>query len=222
MARRRWKNGVAAALVGVFLVGFLADLPAFQVIRETKRDEAIPSLVPAEPVRVSPPMKVAQTYGRFLKLVFLPPAVCIFGGAVNDFQKRTCVQHWEDLAKTSALALSPLLWVLAYFFFAMDQLGIQYRKARRVLEKQKPAFQGTVTNPALTRADDFTWMYCLQGVGVEIQKGKQIVVYIPEGDAVPLPGEKYLVYEWGQIAGQKRHIGLLHAPHMAIVSGSKD
>jgi hypothetical protein len=40
---------------------------------------------------------------------------------------------------------------------------------------------------------------------------------MPLGAPVPLPGQTLAVFD----GGKKRHVGVLYAPHLAVVSGSR-
>jgi len=94
-----------------------------------------------------------------------------------------------------------------------------YRRSYQKISSGQAAFKGTVTNPALGPDDFFGWFFCLRSIVVERADRSQLRVHMPRGSIVPRPGEQLAVFESGKSFGVQRYIGILYAPHVAIIHG---
>jgi hypothetical protein len=104
---------------------------------------------------------------------------------------------------------------------ALDLLAGFYRRSRKKVDSGQAAFKGTVTQPPEAPNDFFGWFFCLRAISLQLPNKKQVKVYQPLEAPLPLPGQEFAVYDGGSHFGQKRHLGQLYAPHLAIVSGSR-
>jgi hypothetical protein len=200
--------GPAAGVFGVaFLVmGVLANSPDFA-----------PSRAPSASV---PPVAMAfQTYTKLLYDSTHVPEVCWNGDTVSSHQENQCKDFWAALATRALLAAGPIAVAVIFLMVGLDQLKGFYRKSRKKVEKAQALFAGTVTDPPEAPNDAFGWFYCLRAVSLELKNKTQMKVYLPIDAPDPMPGQTFAVFDGGKAFGAKRHIGVLYAPHLAVVSG---
>lgn len=147
------------------------------------------------------------------------PEVCWGDNAVNEFQKRQCGAFWDHLEMGAGLSLLPFGIAWVFWRIALGSILGLYRKARKRIEGGKPIAQGVVTNPAQAPGDLFSRMYCLRTIGVQLQGGKQVKVYVPLDSPEPQPGQKMAVFEPVNVMGESRHFAMIYAPHVAVIAG---
>ena len=147
------------------------------------------------------------------------PQMCVSGSIVNDFQANQCSLYWDHLIKAGGLSFLPLGIVGIFLYLSFDYLSSTYKKTRKRIEKKKAAFKGTVTHPPEGPADFYSWFFCFRTIIVETQNKNQVKVYVPLDGAAPHPGETLAVFEPIYSFGEKRHIAMVYAPHVAVVRG---
>jgi len=189
-----------------FVVGVIAGSPEFHK--------------PDGPMKVVPFWEMAfHHYNIVLTEVFSIPAVCLVGGTVNDFQDHQCQVYWTELLKSGGLAALPLAGVGLFLMMGLDALGATYKRAQKKIETGTSAVGGTVTNPPDAPSDFYSWFYCFRPIMVELSTKEQVKVYMPKEAPMPSPGTKFAVFEMGKSLGEKRRIGTVYAPHVAVIRG---
>jgi len=158
-------------------------------------------------------------YGQVFSNLSQMPGVCWSGNTVNDFQAHQCETYWTSLSKSGVLALSPFLVVAMLLYVSLENLTSLYKRTQKKAEKGNAAFGGTVTHPAQGPPDVFSWFYCFRPIMIELPNKAQVKVYVPLEVPVPNPGEILAVFEGTVVFGEKRHLAMLYAPHVAVVRG---
>jgi len=145
------------------------------------------------------------------------PDVCWQGNAVSDFQKNECEKFWERLVNATVYSSLPLFFALVAWLASVSQFRRFYIKSRLLIEGGIALFEGVVTEPAEAPGDRFSWFYCLRPVSIQLKDRRQMIVHVPLDVPVPVPGQKLAVFKAGDFSGRKRFIGVINAPHLAVV-----
>ncbi|MCC7440909.1 MAG: hypothetical protein IT285_04715 [Bdellovibrionales bacterium] len=218
----RWALVVSPLLiVGFFGVGIAAKVPPFASRVETPNGVEYLGEEVAWVESWWPPTVARNHYHRVLSYAWNFPEVCWPGREINDFQTKQCAQFRERMILGAGLCLLPLIVLLLALMNGGGKLTLLYRKGWSSLTKGRPLAQAVVTDPPEAGTDFFSWLFCLQGVSLQLPDGRQVVASIDSETPIPLPGQKFLVYDLGQYFGKPRYVGLLHAPHLAVVAGSR-
>lgn len=122
--------------------------------------------------------------------------------------------------KSGGLAFSPLFLLALILWLSLENVSGFYRRAQKKVEKGKVLSSGVVTNPPTAPSDLFSWFYCFRPITVELSNKTQITVYVSLDSPPPLPGETLVIFEMGKVFGEKRHVAMLYAPHVAVVRGA--
>lgn len=193
--------------IGFLGVGVAANSPYFQ---EASGPSAVPTFWEA----------AGNVYKVTASRIGNLPSFCVFGEKSNDFQQTQCDRFWEDLLRTGALALAPFLLMGLVAFLNLEILSGFYLRMAKKVEKEKATLGGKVTQPPEAPEDFFSWYYCLQPVTVELANKNQIKVYLSSMRPVPIAGETLALFDAGTHMGQKRFVGVVYAPHIAVVRGA--
>jgi hypothetical protein len=205
--RRIALPGAGLLVFLLMCVGIVANSPAFQ-----EPNKGPSSVVPFWEASWMHYQIVGASLGKI-------PQVCWSGNAVNDFQKSQCEEFWSNFLKLAGLAVAPFAFVWLFVFFGIDRISKTYQKAQKKAEKGKAVFGGVVTNPPDAPADLFSWFYCFRTVTVQLSDKTQVTVYAALETPAPLPGETLVAFDVGTVFGERRHVAMLYAPHVAIVRG---
>jgi hypothetical protein len=160
-----------------------------------------------------------QVYRELFSKLSQMPGLCWAGDTANDFQAHQCQDYWETLEKNSILAILPFIVSLFFVHASVGKLDKFYRRAEKKAASGRAIFGGTVTFPAEGPQDLFGWYYCLRPIMVELKNKSQRKLYIPLGAPIPVPGDILAAFSETQSFGQKRHLALVYAPHVAVVRG---
>ncbi len=208
---------VGVFFIGYLMMGFVASLP--EVKNAGRKPTAI--LPSRKVVSGFPPEAAMLQWQKTFDDWANAPEVCKKDKAVNDFQRQQCDAFWEQFQIGLAVSLIPFLLVLAFLMVGLDLLVSIYRKARKKFQTGEAAFSGIVTEPAQVPKDGFAWFHCLTTVAVKLETGQQMKVYLPAELPIPRPGQTLAVFDVGKVLGQKRHLAIVYAPHVVIVSGGR-
>lgn len=152
---------------------------------------------------------------------FKKPELCTGGKVQSDFNKQQC-DAIDNRAIVAIVPILPPILILGFFMmFMTDRLRDFYRAARKKIHEAETRSYlglGKVTQPPLGPSDFLSRSFCLHPVRVELPDRRQVTVLIPDTEPKPLPGQQFVVYSNGRWLGASRHIGCLHAPHMAVLS----
>lgn len=198
--------GVVLGL-GMILVGALADMADTQ-----------PPRGPAAEVALI--QRSYQVYARFVGRLFTLPQVCWSGNTVNDFQRKQCDEFWSELALRGAVAAIPFGVALLVLLMGREQITTFYRRSRKRVDAGQADAGGVVTDPAQAAGDRFSWFFGLRVITIQLADKTQLRVYLPENAPIPQPGQKLAAFKVGKLLGAPRHIGVIYAPHLAIVRGA--
>jgi hypothetical protein len=108
---------------------------------------------------------------------------------------------------------------LIYLWIALIALRNFYRKPLGQIETGKALERGVLTDPPHLPRSFFDWYFCLQSVSIQRKDGRQYRVYLPLGVVPPRAGQTLDIFYIGTIWGEKRRLGLLSIPHVAVVRG---
>jgi hypothetical protein len=206
VTRLIWPSAILFFVL-VMLVGVVVNSPLFE-------EHTVPTTL-------LPFWQAAFQHYRNLVVCFSQiPSVCWAGNAVNEFQKHQCTDYWEQLAKAALLAISPLVLTGLFLAMGIEKLGSHYKKAQKKVEKGKVFAKAVVTHPAEAPQDVFSWLYCFRPITAQLANRTQITVYLALEAPCPLPGETLVVFEMGAVFGEKRYVGMVYTPHIAVVRGS--
>lgn len=216
--RRMFAPALGVFGVGMIVMGLLATSPEIQPARKPSS-----SIIPAPRVQVRGDVMTAS----LLQMVYTVdswiqiPQVCWNGNTVNDFQKTQCNEYWDRAFRSAGVSSIPVVLVAVFLMIGLDQLNMLYRRSRKTITKGQAWNAGTVTQPAEAPQDFFGWAFCLRPIMVQLQDKEktQLKVYIPMEASIPLPGQTLAIFEGGVWMGSKRYVGLLYAPHLAVVAG---
>lgn len=203
---------IPAALFGVLgfvATGFVSGTPEF------RRPSRAPS-------GFSSPVELAQQHYASLQadLAQIPEA-CLNGATANDFQKHQCDEYWSALIKRVALGILPVFSILFFYLPVRGIFEKVYTRSRKAIEKGK-AFSSATAVPfagAGKASDFFCWFFCFSKQSVQLPNRSMVDVYFPQAAILPRPGQTVAVFELGRVFGRARYIGVLHTPHVAVVSG---
>jgi hypothetical protein len=189
-----------------FLVGVIASSPAFQ------KFDAPASVIPFWE-------SAFKHYHSFFAQIWSMPGFCLMGARVNEFQVHQCDSFWAEFLKVGGLALLPAVVVGGFLWIGLDSLKTAYRRAQNRFEKGVGAVVGVVTNPPEAPTDFYSWFYCFRPVMVQLPTQEQIKVHVPLFAHAPSPGQKLIAFELEKSSGEKRYVGMLYTPHVAVVRG---
>jgi hypothetical protein len=206
--------------LALFGVGIVAKVPPFDHRPEVPRGVDYDGEVAPWVDSWWPPTVARNHYARVLTFAWNFPKACVPGHEVNDFQITECAQFRDRFTWAAALCFMPLAFLLMALIGGGGKIGQMYRRGAHALGGQ-PVGQGVITDPPEAGTDLFSWLYCLQGVSVHLANGRQVVVFIPPEAPMPLPGQKFMIFDLGRHFGKPRYVGALHAPHLAVVAGSR-
>lgn len=207
----RFLNRMIVPIMGIYVLFFLCS----GVIANTssfREDQGPAAVIPFWAAAMG---NAQKTISSLLHL----PEVCWLGNTVNDFQVQQCNMFWGNLLKSGILTLAPFLALIAVYFFAQDQFASIYVKVRKQIDQGKVAFTGVVTDPPEAPADWVSWYYCLRPLTVQLPNKSQVLVYISLDAIPPRPGETLVVFDAGIRGGKRRYLGMLYAPHVAVMRG---
>lgn len=219
----RFRKKLLPLTFGVFLlcfplIGMLASSELYQSY------ESLPNtLVPPKLVKGRSSLGASFVHlGHVQEHWFSQPALCQGGAAQSDFNRLQCVgvrnRAWASLAPV----LAPFIGCFVFLMFLTDRLRDFYKRARKRLttgEGGKSLGRGKVTQPPLREGDLLSRWFLLKSVSVQVAGKRQVIVLIPDSEPTPLPGQEFIVHENGKWLGSMRYVGLLHAPHMVVLSG---
>ncbi len=196
-------------VLGFIVTGVVSGLPEF---RQSNR----------APASFTSPVELAQQHYVSLKADLSQiPETCWNGATTNDFQKKQCDDYWSALIKRVALAVLPVFFVFFFYLPARGFFEKVYTRSRKAIEKGKVFSSGAaVPFAGESKASDFfCWFLCFKKQSVQLGNRKLVEVYFPLGAILPRPGQTVAIFELGRVLGRARYIGVLHTPHVAVVSG---
>lgn len=211
--------------IGLILVGMISADPLFQkedvlMNRILEKDHSKASPEVRKNLTQTPITNAMEFYQKYHLYAFHFPIYCITGETQSEFQAKQCGDLLQLFIPWSLLAFSPLVLVLISIFLFHQQVSIFYQRALGEIKRGKPLVIGRVTEPPLASESLFSRLYCLQSVAVQLKTGAQVVAYLPRGVPIPLPGQKFALFDCGTRYGAKRYVGWVYAPHMVVVHGS--
>lgn len=162
--------------------------------------------------------RAGKTIWKFAENLLGMPQACR-GQPLNDMQVSQCTEFWDMMLTYGVTSLIPLgLWVV-FILLSMDSLIVRWRRTHKKIQSEAPKAIGKVTQPAEASMDLYSWVFCFRPIGVQLSDGRQICVCQPLDAPIPLPGQKFAIYEMGYKLGARRYHGLVYAPHLAVVKG---
>lgn len=158
---------------------------------------------------------------QFVQMVHEIPMHCWTGKSVNQLQVQQCSDTWKKVAIAGGLTSIPVVASFLFFIIALDSLEGVYRRARKKIKEGKALFKGRVTE-SKPKHDLFSWVYGFQPVLTVLTQGQEVRVYVPQYGVEPRPGDSLAIFDGGKILGENRYLGLLYAPHVAVILGARD
>jgi len=139
--------------------------------------------------------------------------------SMGDTRNAQCSAFQSRLFKRFMIVCMPLwyailTWVLLFLWAKV--LYANAASAARVLKHNELV---RVTQPPEAPLDPFSWVSGCHAISVQRQNGEQWTVYTAGNTASPLAGERLAVFMFSVPLVGKRRMGILYAPHMAIVQG---
>ncbi|HAR42453.1 MAG TPA: hypothetical protein DCS07_07445 [Bdellovibrionales bacterium] len=172
-----------------------------------------------EQVNLGPIDMAGYEFSRLPWVLTHPPAVCVSGDFVSEFQKERCGDYQMEVALTAFWVFFPFLFAGLFLRVALSRLISVYQKAGKALQSGKGLFIGRVTHPAEMPNDLFGWAFCLRSITVELGRNKQLRVYLPESMDVPEPGVELAICDLGRHFTRSRYMAAPYTPHVAVVRG---
>lgn|GEM_PF-3201075 len=172
--------------------------------------------------RLSPIEAAFRQKDQFVQIVRDIPMHCWTGKSVNQFQVQQCNDTWKKVAVSGGLTAIPLVCSLLFFMIAFDSLDGVYRRARKKIKEGKALSKGRVADPSHLRQDLFSWVYGFKAVATLLADGQEVRVYVPQHGVESRSGDSLAIFDGGMILGEKRYLGLLYAPHVAVILGARD
>jgi len=148
------------------------------------------------------------------------PNSCRGDAAVNDYQREQCAKYWGQVSTMTAWASAPLILVLLFFFLIRGHFRVFYRRVDRRFREGKAVAAAKVLRSGSW--DWFGYFFCLRSVRVELGQGRDVRVYVPRDLPALIPGQKVALFYGGKVFGARRYVGLLYAPHIAVMAGSRN
>lgn len=196
-------------ILGWFAQGLIASVPSVRTA--LPNGESLPFLSEAGPFATANAQR-----RNFWSSINQVPAACLSGEG-SQFQRQQCERYWFGLGEAGLLAFLPLLITIIFYGLMFNSAGRLFARIRKVIKDAKPAASGKVTHPALLPNDLFARFFGLQRLSVQLSNQKQVAVYVPNDGHFPRPGEVLLVYDVGSVFLKKRWVGVLYAPHVAVI-----
>ncbi len=145
------------------------------------------------------------------------PQVCLKGTEVNDLQRERCQGLWSKAWIMAGVASLPFLAFFLMLGGFLQYAGAFYGRVRRQVRQGQPTFSGRVSRREGLDRGLFGYFLGMNRVAVEaVGQRKQVWVYLPESEPLPLPGQTLSVFDAGKAWGKSRFFGVLYAPHLAV------